>query len=315
MQQVVWRCAAIYGHENFDQRRRSRIKGYSILSIPQADRLLFMLPFIRKRVVRLQRSWKCQAWVGRHYFLSQNVAVIPIPHFLRRCSMWNHWLLFPWADYRWFFTSELRKEKNFASSLLIARSGSICGGLLLSQGGLNSLSWRWWACGKNWKPMSPRSFHWKSVDILRHHSGSFAYHRLLRRKSGTALDAITISSAFGLVTIFEMYDILRHEKIQTCLALYSSVLPLHHQYSRRAEVAASLPRTRELFDRVTLGISLSLAYVLPWNRRYRLNFNFRSRCIRYPSSLIPSRKWIYHEPHYVQALHTTGLSLVDICFQ
>ena len=124
------------------------------------------------------------------------------------------------------------------------------------------------------------------------------------------IDAIlAIFGTPGLVTMFEMYDVL-HEKMQTCHKPIFPVLPSIN--TAGAEVAAFLAKGHVNFsDEVTLGTALSRIVNAPKPAVPEIElFGVDVPRIRRIIDSIPENGYI--EPHYVQALlHAAGISLVD----
>lgn len=124
------------------------------------------------------------------------------------------------------------------------------------------------------------------------------------------VDAImAIFGTPGLVTMFEMYDVL-HEKMQTCCKPIFPVLPSIN--TAGAEVAAFLAKGHVNFsDEVTLGTALSRIVNAPRPAVPEIElFGVDVPRIRRIIDSIPENGYI--EPHYVQALlHAAGIPLVD----
>ena len=121
------------------------------------------------------------------------------------------------------------------------------------------------------------------------------------------IDAIlAIFGTPGLVTMFEMYDVL-HEKMQTCHKPIFPVLPSIN--TAGAEVAAFLAKGHVNFsDEVTLGTALSRIVNAPKPAVPEIElFGVDVPRIRRIIDSIPENGYI--EPHYVQALL---LSLIHI---
>ena len=113
----------------------------------------------------------------------------------------------------------------------------------------------------------------------------------------------------GLVTMFEMYDVL-HEKMQTCKKPIFPILPSIN--TAGAEVAAFLAKGHVNFaDEVTLGTALSRIVNAPKPAVPEIElFGVDVPRIRRIIDSIPEDGYI--EPHYVQALlHAAGIPLVD----
>ena len=113
----------------------------------------------------------------------------------------------------------------------------------------------------------------------------------------------------GLVTMFEMYDVL-HEKMQTCRKPIFPILPSIN--TAGAEVAAFLAKGHVNFaDEVTLGTALSRIVNAPQPATNEIElFGVDVPRIRRIIDSIPEDGYI--APHYVQALlHSAGIPLVD----
>ncbi len=113
----------------------------------------------------------------------------------------------------------------------------------------------------------------------------------------------------GLVTMFEMYDVL-HEKMQTCRKPIFPILPSVN--TAGAEVAAFLARGHVNFaDEVTLGTMLSRIVNTPKPASNEIElFGVDVPRIRRIIDSIPESGYI--EPHYVQALlRSAGIPVVE----
>ena len=113
----------------------------------------------------------------------------------------------------------------------------------------------------------------------------------------------------GLVTMFEMYDVL-HEKMQTCRKPIFPILPSIN--TAGAEVAAFLAKGHVNFaDEVTLGTALSRIVNVPKPAVPEIElFGVDVPRIRRIIDSIPENGYI--APNYVQALlHAAGIPLVD----
>ncbi len=127
--------------------------------------------------------------------------------------------------------------------------------------------------------------------------------RQYRRHDGT------IFGTPGLVTMFEMYDVL-HEKMQTCKKPIFPILPSIN--TAGAEVAAFLAKGHVNFaDEVTLGTALSRIVNVPKPAVPEIElFGVDVPRIRRIIDSIPENGYI--APNYVQALlHAAGIPLVD----
>lgn len=113
----------------------------------------------------------------------------------------------------------------------------------------------------------------------------------------------------GLVTMFEMYDVL-HEKMQTCRKPIFPILPSVN--TAGAEVTAFLARGHVNFaDEVTLGTMLSRIVNTPKPASNEIElFGVDVPRIRRIIDSIPESGYI--EPHYVQALlRSAGIPVVE----
>ena len=124
------------------------------------------------------------------------------------------------------------------------------------------------------------------------------------------IDAVlAIFGTPGLVTMFEMYDVL-HEKMQTCSKPIFPILPSIN--TAGAEVAAFLAKGHVNFaDEVTLGTALSriMNASRPAANEIEL-FGVDVPRIRRIIDSIPEDGYI--QPHYVQALlHAAGIPMVE----
>ncbi len=124
------------------------------------------------------------------------------------------------------------------------------------------------------------------------------------------IDAVmAIFGTPGLVTMFEMYDVL-HEKMQTCRKPIFPILPSVN--TAGAEVAAFLAKGHVNFsDEVTLGTMLSRIVNTPKPAANEIElFGVDVPRIRRIIDSIPESGYI--EPHYVQALlRSAGIPVVE----
>ena len=124
------------------------------------------------------------------------------------------------------------------------------------------------------------------------------------------IDAVlAIFGTPGLVTMFEMYDVL-HEKMQSCSKPIFPILPSIN--TAGAEVAAFLAKGHVNFaDEVTLGTALSRIMNAPRPATNEIElFGVDVPRIRRIIDSIPEDGYI--QPHYVQALlHAAGIPIVE----
>ena len=208
------------------------------------------------------------------------------------------------------FTLPELKGKNFA---IITHAGGP-GVMLtdaLSKGGLNVPKLEGEIAEELKAQLFPGAAVGNPIDILA--TGTPEHLRLCIDYCEEKLDSIDAMMAIfgtpGLVTMFEMYDVL-HEKMQTCKKPIFPILPSIN--TAGAEVAAFLAKGHVNFaDEVTLGTALSRIVNVPKPAVPEIElFGVDVPRIRRIIDSIPENGYI--APNYVQALlHAAGIPLVD----
>ena len=208
------------------------------------------------------------------------------------------------------FTLPELKGKNFA---IITHAGGP-GVMLtdaLSKGGLNVPKLEGEIAEELKARLFPGAAVGNPIDILA--TGTPEHLRLCIDYCEEKLDSIDAMMAIfgtpGLVTMFEMYDVL-HEKMQTCKKPIFPILPSIN--TAGAEVAAFLAKGHVNFaDEVTLGTALSRIVNVPKPAVPEIElFGVDVPRIRRIIDSIPENGYI--ASNYVQALlHAAGTPLVD----
>lgn len=208
------------------------------------------------------------------------------------------------------FTLPELKGKNFA---IITHAGGP-GVMLtdaLSKGGLNVPKLEGEVAEELKAQLFPGAAVGNPIDILA--TGTPEHLRLCIDYCEEKLDNIDAMMAIfgtpGLVTMFEMYDVL-HEKMQTCKKPIFPILPSIN--TAGAEVSAFLAKGHVNFaDEVTLGTALSRIVNAPKPAVPEIElFGVDVPRIRRIIDSIPEDGYI--APNYVQALlHAAGIPLVD----
>ena len=274
--------------ENFDPEKDSHLKLLYIESIQNPDRLLFHASSLIRKGCKIAAIKAGSSESGSRAASSHTGAIASSDSAVEA--------LFRKAGIVRCFSREELKGKNFA---IITHAGGP-GVMLtdaLSKGGLNVPKLEGELAEELKTQLFPGAAVGNPIDILA--TGTPEHLRLCIDYCEEKLENIDAMMAIfgtpGLVTMFEMYDVL-HEKMQTCKKPIFPILPSIN--TAGAEVAAFLAKGHVNFaDEVTLGTALS-------------------RIVNAPKPAVPEIDSIpedgYIEPHYVQALlHAAGIPLVD----
>ena len=274
-----------YMDNTFDPEKDSRIKLLYIESIGDPDRLLFHASSLIKKGCKIAALFR-KAGIVRCFSREELTTVGCV-----------------------FTLPELR-GKNFA---IITHAGGP-GVMLtdaLSKGGLNVPRLEGPLADELKSRLYPGAAVGNPIDILA--TGTPEHLRLCIDYCEEKFENIDAMMAIfgtpGLVTMFEMYDVL-HEKMQTCRKPIFPILPSIN--TAGAEVAAFLAKGHVNFaDEVTLGTALSRIVNAPQPATNEIElFGVDVPRIRRIIYSIPEDGYI--APHYVQALlHSAGIPLVD----
>ena len=300
--------------ENFDLEKDSRIKLLYIESIHNPDRLLFHASSLIRKGCKIAAIKAGSSESGSRAASSHTGAIASsdsaVEALFRKAGIVRCFSREELTTVGCIFTLPELKGKNFA---IITHAGGP-GVMLtdaLSKGGLNVPKLEGELAEELKAQLFPGASVGNPIDILA--TGTPDHLRICIDYCEEKLDNIDAILAIfgtpGLVTMFEMYDVL-HEKMQTCHKPIFPVLPSIN--TAGAEVAAFLAKGHVNFsDEVTLGTALSRIVNAPKPAVPEIElFGVDVPRIRRIIDSIPENGYI--EPHYVQALlHAAGISLVD----
>ena len=300
--------------ENFDPEKDSRIKLLYIESIHNPDRLLFHASSLIRKGCKIAAIKAGSSESGSRAASSHTGAIASsdsaVEALFRKAGIVRCFSREELTTVGCIFTLPELKGKNFA---IITHAGGP-GVMLtdaLSKGGLNVPKLEGELAEELKAQLFPGASVGNPIDILA--TGTPDHLRICIDYCEEKLDNIDAILAIfgtpGLVTMFEMYDVL-HEKMQTCHKPIFPVLPSIN--TAGAEVAAFLAKGHVNFsDEVTLGTALSRIVNAPKPAVPEIElFGVDVPRIRRIIDSIPENGYI--EPHYVQALlHAAGISLVD----
>ena len=300
--------------ENFDPEKDSRIKLLYIESIHNPDRLLFHASSLIRKGCKIAAIKAGSSESGSRAASSHTGAIASsdsaVEALFRKAGIVRCFSREELTTVGCIFTLPELKGKNFA---IITHAGGP-GVMLtdaLSKGGLNVPKLEGELAEELKAQLFPGASVGNPIDILA--TGTPDHLRICIDYCEEKLDNIDAILAIfgtpGLVTMFEMYDVL-HEKMQTCRKPIFPVLPSIN--TAGAEVAAFLAKGHVNFsDEVTLGTALSRIVNAPKPAVPEIElFGVDVPRIRRIIDSIPENGYI--EPHYVQALlHAAGISLVD----
>ena len=286
--------------ENFDPEKDSRIKLLYIESIHNPDRLLFHASSLIRKGCKIAAIKAGSSESGSRAASSHTGAIASsdsaVEALFRKAGIVRCFSREELTTVGCIFTLPELKGKNFA---IITHAGGP-GVMLtdaLSKGGLNVPKLEGELAEELKAQLFPGASVGNPIDILA--TGTPDHLRICIDYCEEKLDNIDAILAIfgtpGLVTMFEMYDVL-HEKMQTCHKPIFPVLAKGHV---------------NFSDEVTLGTALSRIVNAPKPAVPEIElFGVDVPRIRRIIDSIPENGYI--EPHYVQALlHAAGISLVD----
>ena len=300
--------------ENFDPEKDSHLKLLYIESIQNPDRLLFHASSLIRKGCKIAAIKAGSSESGSRAASSHTGAIASsdsaVEALFRKAGIVRCFSREELTTVGCVFTLPELKGKNFA---IITHAGGP-GVMLtdaLSKGGLNVPKLEGEVAEELKAQLFPGAAVGNPIDILA--TGTPEHLRLCIDYCEEKLDNIDAMMAIfgtpGLVTMFEMYDVL-HEKMQTCKKPIFPILPSIN--TAGAEVAAFLAKGHVNFaDEVTLGTALSRIVNAPKPAVPEIElFGVDVPRIRRIIDSIPEDGYI--EPHYVQALlHAAGIPLVD----
>ena len=300
--------------ENFDPEKDSHLKLLYIESIQNPDRLLFHASSLIRKGCKIAAIKAGSSESGSRAASSHTGAIASsdsaVEALFRKAGIVRCFSREELTTVGCVFTLPELKGKNFA---IITHAGGP-GVMLtdaLSKGGLNVPKLEGEIAEELKARLFPGAAVGNPIDILA--TGTPEHLRLCIDYCEEKLDSIDAMMAIfgtpGLVTMFEMYDVL-HEKMQTCKKPIFPILPSIN--TAGAEVAAFLAKGHVNFaDEVTLGTALSRIVNVPKPAVPEIElFGVDVPRIRRIIDSIPEDGYI--APNYVQALlHAAGIPLVD----
>ena len=300
--------------ENFDSEKDSRIKLLYIESIQNPDRLLFHASSLIRKGCKIAAIKAGSSESGSRAASSHTGAIASsdsaVEALFRKAGIVRCFSREELTTVGCVFTLPELKGKNFA---IITHAGGP-GVMLtdaLSKGGLNVPKLEGNLAEELKAQLFPGAAVGNPIDILA--TGTPEHLRLCIdycEEKFENIDAVmAIFGTPGLVTMFEMYDVL-HEKMQVCSKPIFPILPSIN--TAGAEVAAFLAKGHVNFsDEVTLGTALSRIVNAPKPAVPEIElFGVDVPRIRRIIDSIPDDGYI--APHHVQALlHAAGIPLVD----
>ena len=303
-----------YLDEHFDPERDSRIKLLYIESIGDPDRLLFHSSSLIRKGCRIAAIKAGSSESGSRAASSHTGAIASsdaaVEALFRKAGIVRCYSREELTTVGCVFTLPPLRGRNFA---IITHAGGP-GVMLtdaLSKGGLNVPHLEGPVAEELKSKLYPGAAVGNPIDILA--TGTPEHLRLCLEYCEERLDGIDAVMAIfgtpGLVTMFEMYDVL-HEKMQTCRKPIFPILPSIH--TAGAEVSAFLAKGHVNFaDEVTLGTALSriVNAPAPASNEIELYGVDVPRIRRIIDSITEDG---YIAPHLVQALlHSAGIPVVD----
>ncbi len=303
-----------YMDEQFDPERDSHIKLLYIESITDPDRLLFHASSLIKKGCRIAAIKAGSSESGSRAASSHTGAIASsdsaVEALFRKAGIVRCYSREELTTVGCIFTLPELKGKNFA---IITHAGGP-GVMLtdaLSKGGLNVPHLEGAIADELKSQLFPGAAVGNPIDILA--TGTPEHLRLCLEYCEEKLDEVDAVMAIfgtpGLVTMYEMYDVL-HEKMQTCRKPIFPILPSVN--TAGPEVADFLKKGHVNFaDEVTLGTALAriINSPRPANNEIEL-FGVDVPRIRRIIDSIPDNGYI--APHLVQALlRSAGIPLVD----
>lgn len=303
-----------YMDENFHMDKDSKIKLLYIESIADPDRLLYHASSLIRKGCRIAAIKAGSSESGSRAASSHTGAIASsdsaVEALFRKAGIVRCYSREELTTVGCIFTLPGLKGKNFA---IITHAGGP-GVMLtdaLSKGGLNVPKLEGPLAEELKSQLFPGAAVGNPIDILA--TGTPEHLRLCLEYCEEKFDNIDAVMAIfgtpGLVTMFEMYDVL-HKKMQTCRKPIFPILPSVN--TAGAEVTAFLAKGHVNFaDEVTLGTALSRIVNVPKPATNQIElFGVDIPRIRQIIDSIPEDGYI--QPHDVQALlHSAGIPVVE----
>ena len=304
----------VYMDRNFDPVLDSKIKMLYIEQIKQPDKLLYHASSLIRKGCKIAAIKAGSTESGKRAASSHTGAIASsdsaVEALFRKAGIVRCYSREELTTVGCIFTLPELQGKNFA---IITHAGGP-GVMLtdaLSKGGLNVPKLEGELAEELKGKLFPGAAVGNPIDILA--TGTPEHLRLCLEYCEEKFDNVDAVMAIfgtpGLVTMFEMYDVL-HEKMQTCKKPIFPILPSIN--TAGAEVSAFLAKGHVNFaDEVTLGTALSriMNVSKPANNEIEL-FGVDVPRIRRIIDSIPEDGYI--EPHQVQALlRSAGIPVVE----
>lgn len=303
-----------YMDEHFNPETDSKLKLLYIESIADPDRLLFHASSLIRKGCRIAAIKAGSSESGSRAASSHTGAIASsdsaVEALFRKAGIVRCYSREELTTVGCIFTLPELKGKNFA---IITHAGGP-GVMLtdaLSKGGLNVPKLEGPIAEELKSQLFPGASVGNPIDILA--TGTPEHLRLCLDYCEEKLEHIDAVMAIfgtpGLVTMFEMYDVL-HERMQTCKKPIFPILPSVN--TAGDEVADFLAKGHVNFsDEVTLGTALTRIMNVPRPAANEIELlGVDVPRIRRIIDSIPKNGYI--EPHYVQALlHAAGIPVVD----
>lgn len=303
-----------YMDEHFDAEKDSRIKLLYIENIKDPDRLLFHASSLIRKGCKIAAIKAGSSESGSRAASSHTGAIASsdsaVEALFRKAGIVRCFSREELTTVSCVFTLPELKGKNVA---IVTHAGGP-GVMLtdaLSKGGMNVPKLEGEAAEALKAQLFPGASVGNPIDVLA--TGTPEHLRLCLDFCENKFDNIDAVMAIfgtpGLVTMFDMYDVL-HEKMQTCRKPIFPILPSVN--TAGAEVEEFLAKGHVNFsDEVTLGTALSRIMNVPRPAASEIELlGVDIPRIRRIIDSIPENGYI--EPHYVQALlHAAGIPLVD----
>lgn len=303
-----------YMDNNFHMDKDSRIKLLYIENIADPDRLLFHASSLIRKGCRIAAIKAGSSESGSRAASSHTGAIATsdsaVEALFRKAGIVRCYSREELTTAGCIFTLPELKGKNFA---IVTHAGGP--GVMLTdalcKGGLNVPKLEGAVAEELKSRLFPGASVGNPIDILA--TGTPDHLRLCLDYCEEKLENIDAVMAIfgtpGLVTMFEMYDVL-HEKMQSCRKPIFPVLPSIN--TAGAEVAAFLAKGHVNFaDEVTLGTMLARIVNTPKPAANEIElYGVDVPRIRRIIDSIPESGYI--EPHYVQALlRSAGIPVVE----
>ncbi|TWV14021.1 CoA-binding protein [Bacteroidaceae bacterium HV4-6-C5C] len=303
-----------YMDNNFHMDKDSRIKLLYIENIADPDRLLFHASSLIRKGCRIAAIKAGSSESGSRAASSHTGAIATsdsaVEALFRKAGIVRCYSREELTTAGCIFTLPELKGKNFA---IVTHAGGP--GVMLTdalcKGGLNVPKLEGAIAEELKSRLFPGASVGNPIDILA--TGTPDHLRLCLDYCEEKLENIDAVMAIfgtpGLVTMFEMYDVL-HEKMQSCRKPIFPVLPSIN--TAGAEVAAFLAKGHVNFaDEVTLGTMLARIVNTPKPAANEIElYGVDVPRIRRIIDSIPESGYI--EPHYVQALlRSAGIPVVE----